>query len=302
LIGLVGYVLDKRGWFTLETKAMLPRLVTQVTLPPYLFGNIFTTFKHDDLLALLYGSVVPLISIIITFGISVALAKIMEMRPGRSGIFLTGFSTSNTIFIGLPVNLALFGEAALPYVLLYFFANTIFFWTIGNYCISRDGDRPRAALASLSTLRLVFSPPLLGFILGVSAVMISLPLPSFCIDAATYIGGMTTPLAIIFIGITLAGISLKNMTIDRDVLALLFGRFVISPATIILLMRVFELPTLMAKVFVIQSSLPMGTTAVLLAAYYRADAHYASMTVSLSTILSMITVPLYMVILSLMAF
>ena len=44
------------------------------------------------------------------------------------------------MYIGLPVNLALFGDEALPFVLLYFFANTVFFWTVGNYSISHDKE------------------------------------------------------------------------------------------------------------------------------------------------------------------
>lgn len=300
LIGLVGYVLDKRGWFSPETKAFLPRLVTRITLPATLFVNIVNTFSHDQFLELIYGTAVPLVSIFLTFGLAVLLGRLLRVRPGRKWLFSVGFCTSNTIFIGLPVNVALFGQEALPYVLLYFFANTTFFWTVGNYCLSLDGDRGPEKIWSLATLRRLFSPPLLGFLLGVAVVMTEAPVPGFIFRAAAYVGELTMPLAIIFTGITLAGVNLRALRPDRDVGGILAGRFVISPLVIIALVSLVDLPPLMAKVFIIQSSLPVIASAVLLAGYYRSDTQYASVVVSLSTVLLMVTIPLYMVIISLL--
>ncbi|MDR0882543.1 MAG: AEC family transporter [Candidatus Adiutrix sp.] len=310
LIGFLGYVLARRRWFTPETSALLPRLVIMVTLPLYMFVNIVDSLSRDDLISLLHGVVVPALSIGLSFGLAALMALLIRVRPGRRGLFCTGSATSNTIFIGLPVNVALFGEAALPCVLAYYFANTTFFWTVGNYCLSLDGQRAREPIFSRATLRQIFSPPLIGFLLGVLLVLLGgepagLRPPQFFMDAASRVGQLTTPLAIIFIGLTLAGIKLKNLKPDRDVIMLLLGRLVVSPLTIILLLLLWRrlglaLPPLMAKVFIIQSSLPVVSSAVLMAGYHRSDAAYASVVVSLSTLLAMITIPAYMVVISLL--
>lgn len=301
LIGLVGYILDKKGWFGEESKTMFPRLLTFITLPPYMIHNVMKTFSRDELIHLIYGSAVPAASITITFLIGHLLSKFMKKPEGRRGIFTVGIFTSNTIYIGLPLNIALFGEEAIPYVLLYFFANTTFFWTLGNYLLSLDGDRPRQEkIFSSATLKRIFSPPFLAFALGVVMVMLNFRLPVFLMDAAGYVGGLTSPLAIFFIGIVLAGVKISQIKLDRDVLMLLFGRFVVSPASIILLTRLVDLPPLMTKVFIIQAALPVVTSAVILSAYYRSDSQYASVVVSLSTLLTMIVIPLIMVIISLL--
>jgi len=192
-------------------------------------------------------------------------------------------------------------------VLLYFFANTTFFWTVGNYCLSRDGQsgRPPEKILSPATVKRVFSPPLMGFFAGVAMVMLDYHPPKFFMDAARYVGGMTTPLAIIFIGLTLASVSFKDLKPDRDVLALLIGRFTLSPLVIYGLIRLSPLsplPPLMAKVFIIQASLPVISSAALLAGYYRADVRFASVVVSLSTLLMLATVPAYMVLLAALPF
>lgn len=299
LIGLIGYILDKKGWFGEDTKTMFPRLLTFITLPPYLFHNVVKTFSHDDLVHLIYGVTVPAASIGLSFIIGHLMSKFMKNPKGRKGIFTVGIFTSNTIYIGLPVNIALFGEAAIPYVLLYFFANTTFFWTLGNYLLSLDGDRAlKEKVFSLTTLKRILSPPFMGFVLGLTLIMLGVKPPKFVMDAAGYVGSITAPLAIFFIGMTLAGVKLRQIKLDRDVLMLLFGRFVISPATIIALTRFVELPPLMTKVFIIQASLPVVTAAVMLSAYHGSDKEYASVVVSLSTLLSMLVIPLVMMLIS----
>lgn len=301
LIGLVGYILEKRGWFGVDTKLMLPKLLTLITLPPHLFHNVVKTFSRDDLIHLIYGAAVPAASIALTALVSMVMARFMKHPQGRAGIFKTSIFTSNTIYIGLPVNIALFGDEAIPYVLLYFFANTTFFWTMGNYLLSHDSDGSRQEpVWSLNTLKRILSPPFMAFVFGVFLIMSDLKLPGFILNAAGNVGSITAPLAIIFIGITMAGVKFSQIKIDRDVLMLLFGRFIVCPATIILITRFVELPTLMTRVFIIQASLPVVTAAVLLSSYYNTDKEYASVIVSLSTLLSVIVIPAMMVIMTLL--
>ncbi|MDR3038355.1 MAG: AEC family transporter [Candidatus Adiutrix sp.] len=298
ILGLVGFVLARKQWFPPDARTLVPRLVTIVTLPPYLFKNIVTTFNREELLELIGGLVVPAISILTTFILALAAAKLLRMPRNRAGMFSTICASSNTIFIGLPVNIALFGEAALPYVLLYFFANTVFFWTIGNYQFSLGGDQAPAKILSRASLKHLFSPPLLGFALGVLSVLAGVAPPRFLMDAAGYLGSLTTPLAIIFIGVSLASVSLKHLIPDRDIRLVLLGRFIVSPLTIILLMWIIKIPPLMGKVFIIQSSLPTVATATLLAGYYNLDTKFASVAVSLTTLMAVVTIPFYMAVIT----
>ena len=162
-MGLIGCYLAKMGWINKDNKALLPKLVTNVSLPLFFIYNITHAFSHDQLLHLITGSIVPFISIGVCFILSVFLARFMS-KKGHRGIFQSTFTTSNTIFVGLPVTMALFGEEAIPYTLLYFFANTTFFWTLGNACIQADSKEfSYQQMFTLKTLRRIFSPPILGF-------------------------------------------------------------------------------------------------------------------------------------------
>lgn len=298
LMGLIGCVLAELGWINDTNKSILPKLINYVSLPLFFVYNITHTFSHDQLLHLIKGSIVPFISIAICFILSIIAAHFMAPK-GRRGIFQSSFTTSNVIFVGLPVTMALFGEEAIPYTLLYFFANTTFFWTLGNASIQSDSANfSYKKILTLSTLKRIFSPPILGFLISLIILIIDIPLPKFFLDTAQYMGNLTTPLALIFIGVTLHSMGLKKLRFDFSLSGICIGRFIIAPLSMFILAHIFPMPELMYKVFVIMASLPAMVQTVVLSSLYQTDPEYATLVVSSTTLLSIITIPIYMVLLS----
>ena len=179
LLGFVGFMLAARNWFGAETRIVLPRLITQIALPPFLMYTIMHSFHRDDLIMLAKGALLPLGSVTLTFALAIALAKLARVKRQHFGLFCASVANSNTIFIGIPVNLALFGESSIPYVLLYYAASTVFFWTVGVYSITCDIAENRGKIPLRTRVRQVFSPPFLGFITGLILTMLGVELPEF---------------------------------------------------------------------------------------------------------------------------
>ncbi|MPM85366.1 hypothetical protein SDC9_132446 [bioreactor metagenome] len=140
------------------------------------------------------------------------------------------------------------------------------------------------------------NPALAGFSLAVVLILLNIQLPSFILNSCKYIGELTTPLAMFFIGIVLHSIPLKKLRIDRDIAVLLLGRFLVSPLFVIALEQFFPLPPLMAKVFIIQSVMPAVTSTGVMAKQYGADYEFATVATVITTLASMIIIPIYMVI------
>ena len=297
-IAFLGFMLKRKGWVTDETAAVIPKFLTNIALPPYLLRNITSTFSHDELMILLSGAVVPFLSLFACFAISAFLARLCKVREERRGVFMIAFVTSNTMNIGLPINIALFGDGAVQHVLLYFFASICFFWTVGNYCIAHDGNGKHVKIFSLESLKKVFSPPLMGFMVSLLLVYLDLRLPEPIDKTFKYIGDMVIALAVIYLGIMLHDTRIADFRLDKDTVLVLMGRFLISPLVIIALSWVWPIPDLMRKVFIIQASLPAMVNMAILAAYYKADAKFATVVVSVSTLMAVVTVPLITVLLS----
>ena len=109
---------------------------------------------------------------------------------------------------------------------------------------------------------------MLGFLLGVALTLCGVTLPTSVQDAARYLGGLTTPLALIFIGISIFDIGLRGLRLERDLVVVLLGRLVGGP----LIMLAFL--------------------------HYHTDSRFGALAVTLSTLLSVVTIPLYMTLLS----
>ncbi|MDR1536363.1 MAG: AEC family transporter [Planctomycetota bacterium] len=294
LIGLIGYVLAARGWFSRENREMITRLITQVALPLYLIHNINSAMSRSELLELAYGIAPAFMSISLMFCLALGAARLLKIPGPRRGVFCAGIAFSNTMYIGLPINLALFGPKAIPFVILYYFANTSLFWSAGSYLLAADGDASGQSAFRLETAKRILSPAVLGFAVGLLLLLLDWKPPIFLANAAMYMGSLTTPLAMVSIGVILQSLGLAGIRFDRDMLLMFFGRYVLSPASIILIAGCFGLPGLMRKVFIVQSALPMMSTLPILASFHRADGEYATVAVSASTLAGLVTIPLSM--------
>lgn len=293
----IGYILSMKKWIGEKEAALFSKIVVKISLPAFMVYNLLTSYDRERLAGAGMGLVIPICSMIITYIISIPLGKLIKVRPERRGTFRAMFSLSNTIFIGVPINLALFGEKSIADVLLYYIANTIFFWTIGIYCIRNDAGET-SKLFSVESLKKIVSPTLIAFIFSIILILLNISLPGFIMDCCKYMGNLTTPLSMLFIGSTVYSINIRNIKPDKDVIFVLIGRFIISPLTIAAILFFFPLPVLMKKVFIIQASLPVISQAAIVTKAYNADYEYATTTVVLSTLISLICIPIYITIFS----
>ena len=294
---LVGFIIGEKGWFDDKSRGLLAKLVTQVALPCYMLYTITQRFTAADLLIMLPALRFPALSMVVLLGIATGVARIFAVRQDRRGLFISMFFNSNTIFVGLPINQALFGDASIPYVLIYYMCNTTFFWTLGTYLIQRDGEG-EAQFDLKTSLKKVFSPPLMGFLLGLVLVMLQIKLPAFLASDLQYLGNLTTPLSMIFIGLSVSHVGVKQLVLGKDQLLILLGRFLVAPLLMATIVSWLPLPSLMKQVFIIQSAMPVMTNAPVVARLYGADSDYAAVMVTETTLATMVVIPILMLLMA----
>ena len=294
---LVGFIIGEKGWFDDKSRGLLAKLVTQVALPCYMLYTITQRFTAADLLKMLPALRFPALSMVILLGIATGVARIFAVRQDRRGLFISMFFNSNTIFVGLPIKQALFGDASIPYVLIYYMCNTTFFWTLGTYLIQRDGEG-EAQFDLKTSLKKVFSPPLMGFLLGLVLVMLQIKLPAFLASDLQYLGNLTTPLSMIFIGLSVSHVGVKQLVLGKEQLLILLGRFLVAPLLMASIVYWVPLPSLMKQVFIIQSAMPVMTNAPVVARLYGADSDYAAVMVTETTLATMVVIPILMLLMA----
>ncbi|MGO3609129.1 MAG: AEC family transporter [Enterococcus sp.] len=297
----LGYILKGQGWFDESFGKSISSLITRVALPASIFVSVLKNLTKESLFQLSGSLIYPVGAVIISYILAYALVKILKIQPGRRGIFMNAVVNANTIFIGLPLNIALFGEKSLPYFLVYYVTNTVSTWAFGVFLISNDDPtKVKGEKKAKLNWKKLLPPPLLGFIVAILFLLIGIPVPGFINATLGYVGSIVTPLSLLYIGIVLHDAGLKSIRFDRDTVVALLGRFVLAPAVLIALITIgsktfgADLAPLLKQTLIVQSATPMLAVLPILANEAHGDVKYATNLVTTSTILFVVVVPILM--------
>lgn len=308
LLIALGYILKGRGMFNDTFSSNLSRLIMSVILPAGVFVSVLHHMQTSDLWDLRYGLLVVGLTYFVSYIVAFIMMKILRVPPGRRGIFINMVVNDNCLFIGLPVQIALFGPEALPYFLLYYIGNTISVWMVGVFLIEMDplpqnssatGESVRPSGHKFSWKKLL-PPPLMGFIVALIFLYAQIPLPTILHNTLNYLGDMVTPLSLLYIGIVLHDAGLKSMAINKDSLGGIIGRFVIAPLImfcVIIGVRYvggITLEPIAMITFIVQSAGPVIAVLPIVANESGADLPFATGLVMISTILFVFVIPLIM--------
>ena len=291
---VLGYILQVKGWFGDAFGPNLSRLIMNVALPASIFVSVMKYLTLDKLISLSGGLLYTFVAFILGYMVAYIAVMLFKIRPGRRGTMINTFVNANTIFIGLPLNVALFGDQALPYFLIYYITNTISTWTLGVYLMTSDSKSGQSKETSKFDWKKLLPAPLVGFLVALLVLILRIPIPDFATNTLTYVGNIVTPLSLIYIGIVLAKAGLNTIAFDKDTIVTLVGRFILAPLIMLLVLKFFA-PNMAAvefKTFMIQSATPALAVLPILANQGKGDVEFSTNVVTLSTVLFIVVIPI----------
>ena len=298
----IGYILKKRHWFHHTFSENVSKLITNVALPCSIFYSVLKYLNMEALKEVSNRLIFTFASVIIGYVAAFFVIKLVKMREGRRGVFYNAVVNANTIFIGLPLNMALFGEAASKYYLMYYITNTVSIWTLGYMLLASDPMENSGDAKGGFDLKKLLSPPLIAFVIGFAVLLSGIKVITPIVETTKYLGSVVTPLALLYIGIVLADAGLHSIRFDLDTNLALLGRFVFSSVVMIVLLKIagrfVKLDPLEIKTFVIQAAAPVFAALPILTNETKGDIGYSTNVVTTSTILFILVVPLLMSILN----
>lgn len=307
LIITLGYYLQQKGWFSDSFGGSISKLLMNVALPASIFTSVLERLTLNKLVSLASGLVYGFIAVSIGYIVAFILVKLLRVQPGRRGTFINMFVNANTIFIGLPLNLALFGNKSMAYFLIYYVVNTVSTWTLGTFLMAQDDPtktKDHSGRGNFNWKKLL-PAPLIGFLVALLFLILRIDFTnigwlSFANNTLTYVGNLVTPLSLIYIGIVLAKAGLKSINFDKDTIFALFGRFVLGPVVMFFVIMIGNrffgsMPSMEAHTLIVQASAPALAVLPILAEQAHADVKYATNVVTTSTVLFVIVVPIVMV-------
>lgn len=285
----VGFFLGKLKWFSPVSNTSMTKLLLNVTLPLTLILSITDDFSKKEFIRLLPNIILPFSTILILILISFLTSIVIRIPKKDRGLFTSLCSMSSTIFFGIPITLAVYGSHLLPYALMTYIAQTVIYWTLGIYLLT--GEDTTQKFNIIKSIKNIFTAPLMAFIVGVTLLLNNIELPSVLSDFAHYLSAMTAPMAMLIIGSIIYFTGLKNLRITWTIVVILFFRFIIAPALVLLIGSLLSMPLIMIKITILVCSLPISNTTVILASRYEADVTLAAQSLTFSIILYLIYIP-----------
>lgn len=279
---LVGIYTKKKEIITKENQQKFIDLLLQVLMP----CMIFNSFKQQ-----LTPDVIKRAWIIISIAFGVAfvaliLGKICYRKYPyeKRTIMQYGTIVNNSGFAGLPLVGEIFGESGLFYASFFLIPNRIFMWSAGISLFEKTDRKTKWK-------NVLLNPNIIAVELGLLRCMLPIELPYFMNQVIEKMGNTVAPLSMIIVGAILADVNIKRI-LDKSVFFVAFIRLILLPLLTIGIISFFHLDGTISGVALVLTGMPVGTTTALLAAKYNADVEFASKTVFVTTILSLITVPL----------
>ena len=285
LMILVGMFLKRRGIVDGAAQRCLTDLCIQVVIPCNILKSYFVKLDPSVLRACGILLVVAVLLILVCMGLNRVLFNHYEGAQKKVLQYCT--LISNGGFLGNAVAEGVYGLTGLLYASMYLIPMRIIMWSAGtSYFIAQENNRKQVLR------NIVTHPCLVAVYIGMVRMLLDLPVPTLLSSTIATIGSCNTALTMFIIGMILSDVKLTTL-FTRTTLWLSTLRLVLLPLLVWLLCQGMGLEPVATGVAVLMTGMPAGSTAAIFAARYNSDAEFASKCVVLSTLLSMVTIPVW---------
>ena len=288
LMILVGYVIYRTHLTDHDGNRVISGILLMVVTPAVLLDAMISMRYSPEVLRGFF------LSIVLGFLSHLVVIPFTQLMLGRKRLhpeigmerYLAVYS--NCGFMGIPLVSAVFGQEAVIYVTGYMIAFNILTWTHGLIQITGETSL-RHVLSGL------LSPTVLCVLIGIVIFVFRIRIEAHVAKAIWYIGSMNTPMGMIVAGTALAQTGLRGIWRNPRLFLVTALKLLVAPAvTFVMLLAVRRFLPLTDAIFyalLIPAACPCATTGMMMALRYDKDYEFASQVFVVSTLLSMLTIP-----------
>lgn len=281
---MVGFILSKAKVINEEGKRCLTDLVIYLFLPCNIVKSFMVTFNMDILKSFGLIFIISIINQIFCMLLGKLLYQ--KLKPSEKKVLQYSTISSNAGFLGNPIAESVFGPMGLTYASIFLIPQRIVIWAAG---ITFFTDAPNRKTIIKKVLT---HPCIIAVIIGIIFMLFQVQLPHFADTTLSAFSKSCTAMAMMAIGTILADIDMKALT-NLKISLFTFVRLIGIPLVMYGACRLFRIDSLVTGVAVLLSAMPAGTGTALLASKYNCDAPFATKTVIFSTLVSLITTPIW---------
>ena len=288
----IGFVIRKTGVINEYITKGFSSLLIKVTLPALIFVSMQKDFTPELLRESYIITALSFGVYALYFIIAFITGKFIRANGVDRGVYQFAILFSNVGFMGFPVLGSVYGEDSIFYAAMFNIPFHFFVFTAGVYFVTR-GQMEGKKL----DFKLMLSPGIVATILGFIFFVSGIKLPPIIYEPAKMTGDITIPLSMITVGSMLTEIHYRELLAGWRVYFISGMRLILLPALVFLFVTLFTDNEMIISVAVVIAAMPVAVNAPLIAQEYGGNSLLASRLVFLSTLLSLMTLPMVLVVL-----
>ena len=279
-----GYLAAKTGMMDKHTNDQMSAMIVKLFNPLLTLAsaaNAVGEISFEQLMSA-GGIAVGMFAVFIIVGM--IMSPLFEKDRMQRKIYQLMFVFSNVGFIGIPVISSIFGVQYIVYVAEFMLIYNLVFYTYG--IVIMDGK------FSPASVKAMINPGTIFGLLSMAVVVFEIQLPGFIKTSATYLGNVTSPMALMAVGFALANADIKNIFNKPRLYAFSIFKLLVLPILMLPLMRLVMHDKQLLSVFMVMFGMPVGNMPLILGSQRGLDVTVCSAAIILSTVLCVFTVPI----------
>jgi len=290
---IVGFILQKFNILGENAPKSFTSLILKVTLPAMIIVSM-SGMQFSPELLLKSGKIllISFSSYFILILLSYPFAKLLFVSQEDAGIYRFSIIFSNVGFIGYPVTEAVFGKNAIFYTAILNLPFNLLAFTVGIIILLQGRKEHKIGV----DIKHFLNPVVVSILIGFGLFLFNIKLPDVIQGSLDMLGGVTSPISMIVIGMLLARGDWGKVFLNFRLYMLSFFRLIVVPFATFFALRLFSNDIYLTAVPAMISAMPAAANTVLLAEEYNANAELASQAVFLTTLLSVATIPIFAII------
>lgn len=285
----IGFIAVKAKALTKDALNALSKLIVMIILPALIFsiiagsGVTVNDFINNGAFAI--GATLCYTLLILS---GILMSRLLKLEGTTANIYMSLATFGNMGFMGIPLLLGIFTDPVVQVcIAVYTVIDMALLWTYGVYLCSRHQDSANP----LSAIKNIVNPTTVALTIAFIIMAVRFPVPELLMSTISGIGNTSKYLTLIYIGGVLAYVSLPKVSSKSNILVLTVVKMLALPLIVYFLLGFF-LPQEPRVILTLIVGLPGMTTIAMIASNYQSDVEYASEIIFVTTLASLVTIPL----------
>ncbi len=258
-------------------------LLMKIALPALVLSSINFEQTPEVIPNMISIFTITVISYVVIIFLSIGITKVLHYEKKTANVFISLVVFANVGFMGYPVAKAFFAEIGVFYTAVANLVFTVFLWTYGVLLFNSQDKIDLKKLLNLGSI---------SSLIALAMFIFKLRFPYPLHSAFDLLGKMTAPLSMLLIGALIAEIDIAKLVSDKKVYVVSLFRLILIPFATAYILKFMGFNEMVISICTIMACMPSGATNAIFATQFDSEPLFASIGVFITTLLSIITLPL----------